>query len=71
MSNPLSGGAESLISPLFGEPESRGWEEDEEYNIRNAKKPATTRDRSDRSSPVKSRSRYILAFLGYIVYLLS
>ena len=70
MPNPLSsGGTESLIPPLFGEPESRGWEEeDEEYINSNAKKHANSRDRSDRSPPVRSRSRYVVGFLGNKVY---
>ena len=63
MPNPLSsGGTETLIPPLFGEPESRGWEEDEEYISSNVKKHANSRDRSDRSPLVRSRSRYVVHF---------
>ena len=42
----------------MGEPEIRGWDEDEEYIITDNRKRSKSKDRFDRPSPDKSRSRY-------------
>lgn len=46
-----------VIPPLMGEPEVRGWDENQDYQINDYRNHFNSNERFGRSSPPKSRSR--------------
>ena len=53
------GTTESLIPPLMERPEICGWEEYPNYILSDNRNRSKSKERTDRASPVRSRSRYV------------
>ena len=64
------GTTESLIPPLMERPEICGWEEYPNYILSDNRNRSKSKERTDRASPVRSRSRYVwltdLSWFSYI-----